>query len=103
MRQFGINIEELKDVEEVIIKTKDRKIIFKNPAVTIMKSPEGELFQIIGKYDITSPVSEVTFSEEDIQIVIEKANVSRERAIEALKKAGGNPAEAIMLLLSGEE
>jgi len=103
MRQLGISIEELKDVEEVIIKTKERKIIFRNPTVTIMKSPEGELFQIVGKYDIESTSSEISFSEEDLQIVMEKANVSRDKAIEALKKTGGNPAEAIMLLLSDED
>jgi nascent polypeptide-associated complex subunit alpha len=38
--------------------------------------------------------------EEDIHLVMEQANVSREEAIEALFQSKGAPAEAILLILS---
>ncbi len=38
--------------------------------------------------------------EEDIHLVMEQANVSREEAIEALFQSGGEPAEAILKILS---
>ena len=36
MKQLGINVKELKDVQEVIIKTADSNIIIENANVTIM-------------------------------------------------------------------
>ena len=38
--------------------------------------------------------------EEDIRLVMEQANVSREEALEALFQAKGEPAEAIMKILT---
>ena len=38
--------------------------------------------------------------EEDVQLVMEQAHVSREAALEALQGANGAPAEAIMALLT---
>lgn len=104
MRQLGIEIEELKNVKEVLITFENgEKLCFPNPSVTVIKSQEGEMFQVVGKYEIIREKSSEEFTEEDIKIVMEKANVSRDKAIEALKKAGGNPAEAIMLILSGQD
>ena len=103
MKQFGIQIEELKNVKEVTITFESgEKIHFTRPAVTVIKSQEGEMFQIIGKYKLVRESPSEAFTEEDIRIVMEKANVDRDQAIKALKKANGNPAEAIMLILSGE-
>ena len=103
MRQLGLHIEELRGVVEVTIKLEDNTIIrFVKPSVTIMKSREGETFLITGKYEASREGPKEEFSEEDIKIVMEKANVDREKAIEALKKSEGNLAEAIMMILSGE-
>jgi nascent polypeptide-associated complex subunit alpha len=40
--------------------------------------------------------------EEDIQLVMDQAGVEREDAIEALERTRGEPAEAILRLLSGK-
>ena len=47
MKQMGINIEELSDVEKIIIRTADKEYIFNSDvAVTIMASQGQKTFQI---------------------------------------------------------
>ncbi len=100
MRQFGIKIEELKGVRRVIIEMEGRRIVFDSPSVTIMKAQGMETYQVIGPYKVEEVEEGPKFSEEDVKIVMEKAGVSREEAIKALEESGGNPADAIMNLLS---
>ncbi len=100
MRQLGIKIEELEGVKRVIIEMEGRKIIFDSPSVTLMKAQGMETYQIIGPYTVEEEEKGPKFSEEDIKIVMEKAGVSREEAIKALQESEGNPADAIMNLLS---
>ena len=91
MRQMGVKQEEI-DASEVIIKTKDKTIIIKNPQVSKVNMMGQESFQITGE------VEESTISEDDIKTVAEQSNVSLKEAKEALQKTNGNLAEAILLL-----
>jgi len=94
MKQLGMSQEEI-PAEEVIIKTKEKDIIIKEPHVTKIKMQGQENFQISG---IIEEREKEETSEEDIKTVMEKAGVSKEKAKKALKTAKGDLAEAIISL-----
>lgn len=97
MKQMGMNMEEI-PANEVIIKQPDGKeISIKDPKVTKMKVPgQGDSFQIMGEVSEGTSVPEI--SEEDINMVAEQTKVSKEKAKEAIEKANGDIAKAILSL-----
>jgi len=114
-RGMDINLNEL-DASEVIIRLRSgEEYLFRNPSVVMTKFSGQEIFQITGSYEIrTASAEEIkdekreeegqvfTPSEEDVKLVASQANVSEEKAREALIKTGGDLAEAISLLMEGE-
>jgi nascent polypeptide-associated complex subunit alpha len=93
MKQMGINQSEI-DASKVIIEKSDgSKIIIENPSVTKIKMQGQESFQIAG--DIVE--QEEKFSEEDVQVIMEKTNCNKKEAIQALEETG-DLAEAILKL-----
>ncbi|MGD0587823.1 MAG: nascent polypeptide-associated complex protein [Thermoplasmata archaeon] len=117
MRRLGMSTEDVPDVEEVIVRTKTKDHVFRSPEVTIMTIQGTRTYQVVGNPEIrprtagalpasTSPPPATATAapsgppEEDIRLVMEQANVSREEAIEALFQAKGAPAEAILAILS---
>ena len=99
MRQMGIELEELDDVEQVVISTRSKELVFSNPSVVIMKAKGVETFQITGDY--VEKEKKPPINEEDIKIVAEQAGVSEDEARKALEESGGDLAEAIMKLTQG--
>lgn len=95
MKQMGIEMEEV-DAEEVIIKTSDAELIFKNPSVTKIKARGMETFQVIGSYEVIEKKPEI--SEDDVKLIMEQANVDEETARKALEESKGDLAEALMKL-----
>ena len=91
MKQMGIKSEQI-DAERVVIETKEENIIINNPQVTKIVANGTEVFQISG-----AVVYEEKINEEDVELVMQKANVNREKAIEALKETN-SIAEAILKL-----
>lgn len=113
MRRLGMTTEELPDVEEVIVVTKSKEHIFRAPEVTILTVQGVRTYQVVGTPEIrartptgptplpaTQPPQPSGPPEEDVRLVMEQANVSREEAIEALFQSNGAPAEAILKILS---
>ncbi|MEW6070119.1 MAG: nascent polypeptide-associated complex protein [Candidatus Thermoplasmatota archaeon] len=115
MRQLGISVEELENVEEVIIKTASKEYLFKKPSVTVMLAQGQKTYQVIGEVEvrdrITGRVEEAPFEapvgplpieipKSDIELVAQQANVSFEDAKKALEETKGNIAEAILKLQS---
>lgn len=98
MKQMGINVDELADVEQVIIRMPDREIIFNDANVTIMNAQGVDTYQIVGTPEEVP--REVEIPEDDIRLVMEQAGVSEDKARQALKDANGDLAEAIMALSS---
>ena len=47
MDKMGLDMEEIPNVQEVIIKTDKKEIIIPKPSVTEMKSKENSIFQVI--------------------------------------------------------
>jgi len=99
MRQFGIKMEEMEGVREVVIKLEGREVVLKNPVVTVMVVQGEKTYQIVPESEEVREVLEIP--EEDVQLVMEQAGVDREAALKALKETKGDIAEAI-LKLTGE-
>jgi nascent polypeptide-associated complex subunit alpha len=96
--RMGLEMKELPNVQEVIIKTDTKEIIITKPAVTEMKSKENSIFQVIAESYEEKELEVPIFSEEDIMLVAQQANVSQEEATKALTEAKGDLARAILLL-----
>ncbi|WP_099209308.1 nascent polypeptide-associated complex protein [Thermococcus henrietii] len=99
MRQFGIKMEEMEGVKEVVLKLEGKEIVLKDPVVTVMVVQGEKTYQIVPGSEEVREVIEIP--EEDIELVMEQAGVDRETALKALKETKGDIAEAI-LKLSGD-
>jgi nascent polypeptide-associated complex subunit alpha len=108
MKQLGIKTEELDDVHEIIMKTPSKRYVFKNPQVTMVEAQGQKTFQVVGEPKILEgPAPEgdeaeagPSIPEEDVKLVAEKAGVSEGEARKALIECNGEPAEAIIKLMS---
>ncbi len=98
MRQMGIQTEEMKGVEEVRIITSDKEYVFRNPEVTMTVVQGQKTYQIIGEPE--EEQKEGAIPEEDIELVMQQTGASRDEAKKALEENGGEPAEAIISLMS---
>ena len=99
MKRLGVQQQEI-SAEEVIIKGKDKDIVIKNPQVIKVNLMGQDTFQIVGTVEERGKGYEP--SEEDITLIMEKANVGRERAVEVLKKNKGDIASSILELTNKE-
>ena len=95
MKQMGIAQEEI-SANRVIIETDDKNIIINEPSVIKIKMQGQTNFQISGEITEEEPEKETT--EEDLQTIMEKTGCSKEKAKEALDKAGSDLTEAILSL-----
>jgi len=118
MRRMGMTTEDVADVEEVVVRTKTKEHVFRAPEVTILTVQGVRTYQVVGHPEIRprsaagtpasapspaappAPAAPSGPPEEDVRLVMEQANVSREEAVEALFQSKGAPAEAILLILS---
>lgn len=82
--------------KEVIIKLDSGEISIKNPSVNVIEMQGQKTYQVTGGEESTSAGDELR--EEDVEVVAAQAGVSKEAAREALKKAEGDLAAAIMSL-----
>ena len=95
MKRMGIKQVEI-PATEVIIKTEEKEIVITEPSVSKVNMMGKETFQISGQINEREKITESEISEDDIKTVMEQANVDEEKAKEALEKAGGDLAKAIM-------
>ena len=96
--KMGLDMKTMDDVEEVIIKTDKKELYLIKPQVIEMKGKDSTIFQVVAA-DIEEKQREVpSFKEEDIILVMQQANVSREKAISALTESKGDMAQAILSL-----
>ena len=92
MKKFGVKQIKI-DAYEVIIKTKDKNLIIRDPDVMKVNMMGQESLQITGKIE-----EENNISEDDVNTVSEQAKVSKEKARAALEKNNGDLASAILEL-----
>jgi len=98
MDKMGLDMSEIPNVQEVIIKTDKKEIIIVKPSVTEMKAKDNTIFQVIADSYEEKEREVPIFSDEDIELVSQQASVSKEQAIDALTEAKGDLARAILLL-----
>lgn len=96
MKQMGININEIENVEEVIIRTPEKDIIFKDAQVSIMDARGMKTYQIVGTPNEVARQAKIP--EEDIKLVMEQTKSSENDARDALKETKGDIAAAILKL-----
>jgi len=96
--KMGLDMKTMDNVEEVIIKTETKELYLIKPQVIEMKGKDNTIFQVIAS-DIEEKQREVpAFKEEDVILVMQQANVPREKAIQALTESKGDMAQAILSL-----
>lgn len=98
MKQMGINITDVDDVEQVIIRTATKDIVFNDANVSIMNAQGVDTYQIVGTPEDVA--RELQIPNDDVRLVAEQTGVSEDQAREALKDANGDLAEAILSLSS---
>ena len=96
--KMGLDMTEISNVQEVIIKTDKKEIIIPKPSVTEMKGKDNSIFQVVAESYEEKELEKPIFSEEDIMLVSQQAGVSKEAANNALQEANGDLARAILLL-----
>lgn len=96
--KMGLDMKTMDNVEEVIIKTDTKELYLVKPQVIEMKGKDSTIFQVVAS-DIEEKQRDVpAFKEEDIILVMQQANVSREKAVQALTESKGDMAQAILSL-----
>lgn len=98
MKQMGISIDEIEDVEEVIIRTPDKEIVFADAVVTVMNAQGNQSFQIVGTPE--ERPRGISIPDSDIELVVAQTGKSPEDAKAALEECNGDLAEAIVKLSS---
>jgi len=99
MDRMGINMKEMPGVEEVIIVTGDKELHIRGAQVSEINAQGNRIFQVMGDVEEVQKVKK-TFSEEDVLLVQQQANVSKEKALMALEESDGEVAKAILRLTS---
>ena len=115
MRKMGIKEETIEGVEEVVVRTRDREIVFLRPEVQSITMKGQVTFKVVGQPEERAldsgsagsgeaPVAKAgpsrTFSQDDIQLVMGQTGASEEDAIAAIEACDGEVAEAIIKLIS---
>jgi nascent polypeptide-associated complex subunit alpha len=108
MKRLGIEQEQMDGVEEVVIRTATKEYVIRDANVTAMTAQGQKIWTVVGEPIVRDRVgakkpegaAPLAIPEEDVKLVAEKAGVSEEDARKALEDAGGEPAEAIIRLMS---
>ncbi|MCC9261480.1 MAG: nascent polypeptide-associated complex protein [Methanobrevibacter woesei] len=98
MKKMGMDMKELKNVKEVIIRLEDKELIIPNAEVSLMNVMGQETYQVTGKAQEVEIEEELIIPDEDIEMVANQAGVSKYEAEQALIDTNGDLAEAILKL-----
>ena len=98
MKKLGMQVEQIEDVQSIVIKTPAGRYIFDAAEVSAMTMQGVTTYQIQGQPRFEPAAVEIP--DEDVTMVATQANVSNEKAKEALVATNGDIAEAIVRLSS---
>ena len=99
MERMGMSQKEVPDVEEVIIRTHTKDLVISGASVSEVNFQGQRIFQVAGEVEEVAKETK-KFSDEDIILVQQQANTTREKAVAALEQSDGEVAKAILLLTS---
>ena len=104
MRKMGITNKSIDDAIEVIIRTPTKDIVITNAEVSVMTMQGVDTYQVNGTAVERAPGEQsapvASFPAEDIELVMSQTNCDREKAIAALEACDGQPAEAILKIMT---
>src|SRR5690349_16373748 len=96
--RMGVDKKEKESGEEIINRTATKEIILNKTQGVEKKGKDNNKIQVVAS-DIEETTRDVpSFKEEDIVLVMQQANVSKEKAITALTDTKGDIAQAILNL-----
>ena len=96
--KMGLEMKDLGNIEEVIIKTETKELYLIKPQVVEMKGKDSTIFQVVAT-DIEEKERETpSLKDEDIILVMQQTNLTRENAIQALVDTKRDLAKAILKL-----
>jgi len=104
MSQLGMQVEEVRDIRQVIIKTSKKEIVIDNPEVSVTHMQGQNVYQVMGgsvtERAVQGSVEEqpLVIPKEDVHLVAQQAGVDVEAARKALEAAEGDLAQAILNL-----
>ena len=98
VKKMGLDMNEIENVQEVIIKTDKKEIIITKPQVTEMKAKDSSIFTVNSESYEERELEVQIFSDDDIDLVVQQTGTDAERAKEALAECDGELARAILLL-----
>ncbi|WP_333787994.1 nascent polypeptide-associated complex protein, partial [Methanomethylovorans sp.] len=85
MKQMGISIDEIPNVEQVIIRTPEVDIVFNDANVTVMNAQGADTYQVVGTPEKVPRKLEIP--DDDVRLVAEQTGVSEAEARKALEQA----------------
>ena len=100
MKQMGMDMKDMKGVEEVVIRLKDKELVIKNPKVNVMNFMGQNTYLVTGKTKEQLLEKELVIPDDDVDMVATQTGVTKEEARQALEETQGDLAEAIMKLSS---
>ncbi|MBF4469316.1 MAG: nascent polypeptide-associated complex protein [Methanobrevibacter arboriphilus] len=98
MKKMGMEMKDLPDVKEVIIRFEDKELVIPDAEVNLMNVMGQETYQVTGTAVEVEIDAEIVIPNEDIEMVANQAGVSKVDAEEALISTNGDLAEAILKL-----
>ncbi len=103
MQKMGMDMKEIANVKQVVIRAADKQIVVDNPTVTAITMQGQTMFQVAGgtvKEEAHEERAEeaLPITEDDVKLVAEQAGVSLEEAKKGLIESGGDLAQAIIAL-----
>ena len=107
MKDFGMETEDL-EAKKVIFVFEDEEWVFEEPKVQVMDILGVKTYSITGKPKKIKKEKEeeevkVEITEEDVELVANQCNVSKEVARKVLEECNGDIAEAILKLEEEKE
>ncbi|EQD30159.1 nascent polypeptide-associated complex protein [mine drainage metagenome] len=102
MAQMGIKSVDMTDVKKVVMEAAAKDYVIENPQVMMIEARGEKYLQISGSMKEipkqAGAAPNVQYNEDDIKLIMDQAKVDRSSAIDALKKADGEVAQAIINL-----
>ncbi len=99
MERMGIDMKEIPNVQEVVIRTADKEMHITNASVSEVNAQGNRIFQVAGEVEEVE-IERKTFSDEDVLLVQQQTGVSKDKAVAALEQSDGEVARAILKLSS---
>ena len=99
MKKMGIKQSSIDNVTEVIIRTNEKEIVIRNAEVICVEMGGSKSYQVSG-IEEERREAKVSFPQEDVELVMSQTGCDAQKAVAALEAVDGQPAEAIIKIMS---